>query len=52
MHWTENILSCHPEQVEHMITAQQHVGEVHARISIPIQLVEMGTRTLKAYLFT
>ncbi|HAT6803336.1 TPA: diguanylate cyclase [Citrobacter freundii] len=50
--WIEKVLSCSPEQVEHMITAQQHVGEVHARIGIPVQLVEMGARTLKKLIFS
>ncbi|HBR1414444.1 TPA: diguanylate cyclase [Klebsiella pneumoniae] len=50
--WTENVLSCTPEQVEHMITVQQHVGEVHARIGIPVQLVEMGARILKKLIFS
>lgn len=45
--WIEHIFSCPPEHVERMMTVQQHVGEVHARIGIPVQLVEMGARILK-----
>lgn len=50
--WTEHILSCPPENVEQMMSVQQHVGEVHARIGIPVQLVEMGARTLKKLIFS
>jgi diguanylate cyclase len=50
--WTENVLSCTQEQVGSMIIAQQHVGEVHARIGIPVQLVEMGARVLKKLIFS
>ena len=49
--WTENILSCTPDKVEEMITAQQKIGEIHARIGIPVQIVEMGARTLKKLIF-
>lgn len=34
-----------------MIALQQHVGEMHARIGIPAQIVEMGARTLKKLIF-
>lgn len=49
--WTENVLTCTPESIDQMIAIQQHVGEMHARIGIPVQLVEMGARTLKKILF-
>lgn len=49
--WTENVLTCTPEGIEQMIAVQQHVGEMHARIGVPVQLVEMGARTLKKLLF-
>ncbi|MDS4036821.1 diguanylate cyclase [Citrobacter amalonaticus] len=49
--WTEYILSCKSEDVERMIVAQQQIGEVHARIGIPIQIVGMGGRTLKKLIF-
>ncbi|GKX56621.1 diguanylate cyclase DosC [Leminorella grimontii] len=49
--WTENVLTCTQDNIDQMISVQQHVGEVHARIGIPVQLVEMGARTLKKLLF-
>lgn len=49
--WTEYILSCTPDKVDEMITAQQKIGEVHARIGIPVQIIEMGARTLKKLIF-
>ncbi|WP_145516008.1 diguanylate cyclase [Yersinia aleksiciae] len=49
--WTEQVLSCTPDDVDKIITVQQHVGEVHARIGIPLQIVEMGARALKKLIF-
>lgn len=49
--WTEHILCCTTKNVDEMISAQQHIGEVHARIGIPVQIVEMGARTLKKLIF-
>jgi diguanylate cyclase len=52
VHWTRDVLSCSFEQVEKMVTILQQVREVHSRIGIPVQLVEMGERTLKKLIFT
>jgi len=49
--WIISVLSCTTENIPRLIAAQQHVGEIHARIGIPVQLVEMGSRVLKKLLF-
>lgn len=45
--WLKKVLSCTENDVDELIAMQQHVGEIHARIGIPIQLVDMGARLLK-----
>ncbi|MFW0766637.1 diguanylate cyclase [Trabulsiella odontotermitis] len=45
--WLKRVLSCSENDVDELIAIQQHVGEIHARIGIPIQLVDMGARILK-----
>ncbi|KNC88520.1 diguanylate cyclase [Trabulsiella odontotermitis] len=45
--WVKRVLSCTENDVDELIALQQHVGEIHARIGIPIQLVDMGARILK-----
>lgn len=52
VHWTENVLSCTPENIDKLIATQQHVGEIHARIGIPVQIITMGARTLKKMIFS
>ncbi|HAT6802695.1 TPA: diguanylate cyclase [Citrobacter freundii] len=49
--WLISVLSCSTDSIPRLIAAQQHVGEIHARIGIPVQLVEMGSRVLKKLLF-
>lgn len=49
--WIIDILSCKTEDIDHLIQAQQRAADVHARIGIPVDLVEMGFRVLKNYFF-
>lgn len=49
--WIIDVLSCPVEGVEQQIQVQQRVADVHARIGIPVDLVEMGFRVLKKLLF-
>ncbi|HCR3982697.1 TPA: diguanylate cyclase [Kluyvera ascorbata] len=49
--WLIDILSCNVEDVEGLMAAQHTVAEVHARIGIPVELVEMGFRVLKKLLY-
>jgi len=49
--WIIDILSCKTEDIDHLIQAQQRAADVHARIGIPVDLVEMGFRVLKKLLF-
>lgn len=45
--WLRRVLACKSDEVDALIALQQHVGEIHARIGIPAQLVDMGARVLK-----
>ncbi|KFB99329.1 putative heme-regulated two-component response regulator [Trabulsiella guamensis ATCC 49490] len=49
--WVTEVLSGTTENVDQLIAMQQHVGQMHARIGIPVQVVEMGARVLKKFLF-
>lgn len=49
--WLIDILSCNVEDVDGLMAAQHTVAEVHARIGIPVELVEMGFRVLKKLLY-
>lgn len=49
--WIVDILSCQEANVDTLIKAQHTVAEVHARIGIPVELVEMGFRVLKKLLY-
>ena len=49
--WLIDILSCNVGDVEGLMAAQHTVAEVHARIGIPVELVEMGFRALKKILY-
>ena len=46
--WLIDVLSCRVEQVEEQMRAQQRAADVHARIGISVDLVEMGFRVLKS----
>lgn len=48
--WLIDVLSCQVEQVEEQMRAQQRAADVHARIGISVDLVEMGFRVLKKLL--
>ncbi|VEN63643.1 unnamed protein product [Callosobruchus maculatus] len=48
--WLTDVLSCKAGQVEEQIRAQQRAADVHARIGISVDLVEMGFRVLKKLL--
>ena len=48
--WLVDVLSCQVGQVEEQIRAQQRAADVHARIGISVDLVEMGFRVLKKLL--
>ena len=45
--WLAGLLSAGPDDVEALQAAQEHVGQVHARIGIPVDLVARGGRMLK-----
>jgi diguanylate cyclase len=49
--WVSDLLLATPERVESLIAAQRVVGDVHARVGIPVDLVTRGTRVLKQRLF-
>ncbi|MGH8053971.1 MAG: diguanylate cyclase [Stenotrophomonas sp.] len=49
--WITNLLQANPDNVESLIAAQRVVGDVHARIGIPVDLVTRGTRILKQRMF-
>lgn len=49
--WIIDVFSCQVEGVDEQIQVQQRVADVHARIGIPVDLVEMGFRVLKKLLF-
>ncbi len=48
--WLVDVLSCRVEQVDEQMRAQQRAADVHARIGISVDLVEMGFRILKKLL--
>lgn len=49
--WVIDLLLATPESVENLIAAQRVVGDVHARVGIPVDLVTRGMRVLKQRLF-
>lgn len=49
--WINSVLSGSVEDVDRLIKIQHTVAEVHARIGIPVELVEMGFRVLKKILY-
>lgn len=50
--WVGDLLRANPDNVESLIAAQRVVGDVHARVGIPVDLVTRGTRVLKQRMFT
>ena len=49
--WIINVLSAQVDDVERLIQIQHTVAEVHARIGIPVEIVEMRYRVLKKILY-
>ncbi|WP_151994866.1 diguanylate cyclase [Buttiauxella massiliensis] len=49
--WLRKVLGSSCEDLAALITHQRNVGEVHARIGLPIDLVARGARKLKYELF-
>ena len=49
--WVKEVLSCQYEDVDRLIQVQHMIAEVHARIGISVELVEMGFRVLKKLLY-
>ncbi|GHD91401.1 diguanylate cyclase [Pseudocitrobacter faecalis] len=49
--WIIDVFSCPIDGVDQQIQVQQRVADVHARIGIPVDLIEMGFRVLKKLLF-
>ncbi|OAT21559.1 putative heme-regulated two-component response regulator [Buttiauxella noackiae ATCC 51607] len=49
--WLRKVLGSSCEDLSELITHQRNVGEVHARIGLPIDLVARGARKLKYELF-
>ncbi len=45
--WLAELLAARAEGVEALQATQEHVGHVHARIGIPVDLVSRGARMLK-----
>ncbi len=46
--WLRDLLNAGPEDVDEQMSTNLHVGVVHARIGIPVDLVNRGTRLLRA----
>lgn len=47
--WVLSVFDGSSAQLEQKIAQQMHVGEVHARIDVPVHLVLQGARGLKAH---
>src|SRR5690606_30764619 len=45
--WLRDLLAAAPEDLDTLYALQQHVGQVHARIGVPVDLVNRGGRMLK-----
>nr|WP_293708585.1 GGDEF domain-containing protein [Stenotrophomonas sp. UBA7606] len=49
--WVRDLLQADDGNVEQLIANQRVIGDVHARVGIPVDLVTRGTRVLKQRLF-
>ncbi|PZU29779.1 MAG: diguanylate cyclase [Stenotrophomonas sp.] len=49
--WVKDLLRATPADVQQLIANQRVIGDVHARVGIPVDLVTRGTRVLKQRLF-
>ena len=45
--WLAALLAARPGDIDALQASQEHVGQVHARIGIPVDLVARGGRMLK-----
>ncbi|NLA68743.1 MAG: diguanylate cyclase [Gammaproteobacteria bacterium] len=45
--WLRGLLAGRPDDVDELYALQEHVGAVHARIGVPVDLVGRGARMLK-----
>ncbi|MEH0873382.1 diguanylate cyclase [Pectobacterium cacticida] len=50
--WIADILTNTGKQLNDLIDYQKKIGQIHARIDLPIDLVERGARRLKWHLYT
>jgi len=50
--WLTGLLGATPDDVEQLLAAQRVIGDVHARVGIPVDLVTRGTRVLKQRIFS
>jgi len=49
--WLRSLLGASPADLDTLFAQQQHVGHVHARIGVPVDLVYRGGRLLKQDLY-
>lgn len=49
--WIMSVLSSNVDNIDMLIQIQNRVAEVHARIGIPVEVVEMGFRVLKKLIY-
>ncbi|MCE7032693.1 diguanylate cyclase [Lysobacter sp. GX 14042] len=49
--WLREVLSAAPGDVDALVATQKVVGDVHARIGVPVDLVSRGARELKGRLY-
>jgi len=49
--WLQQILTATPDSINALVAAQRVIGDVHARVGIPVDLVARGARVLKHRLF-
>ncbi len=51
INWVTRLLTVVPDTVDQLLATQRTVGDVHARVGIPVDLVTRGTRVLKQRIF-
>lgn len=49
--WLRDVLGCSCKDLSELIIDQQKIGEIHARIGLPVDLVARGARKIKYELF-
>ncbi|MCD7100100.1 GGDEF domain-containing protein [Stenotrophomonas sp. MMGLT7] len=50
-HWLRALMTATPATVQELIVVNRHIGRVHARVGIPVDLVTRGVRVLRLQLF-